>query len=162
MKTTALLFLAAAAALAACRTSSSDPELENRNNPGDPTDPYGPSSVLSIGNIDASGISTRVIVGPDTVRAGQSVSFTINTFGSSCLRPESTAVVRSDRLAVLTPYDRSPGPNFACTADYGTRPHPVTLSFPTAGSATIRVRGMMYAQGGSRLDSLTRTITVLP
>lgn len=129
----------------------------------DSNDPYGSGSTLVIGNIDGAGTSLRVIVGPDTVRAGQSASFTVNTFGSSCQRPESTAVVLTAQLAVITPYDRLPRPDVACTADYGERPHPVALTFTAPGAATIRVRGRMYRQGGgTTLDSVTRAITVIP
>ena len=99
-----------------------------------------------------------VIIAPDTVGRAVSFAVVVNTFGSSsCTTPDGVALVITPQLARITPYDRIQTQG-ACTADYASRPHPVTVRFTDPGAATLRVIGRV----GTALDSVDRVVVVTP
>jgi hypothetical protein len=118
--------------------------------------------IRTIGSIPV-GSGPRVVETPDTVRAGRAFLVTINTFGGSgCGSPAGVDLVVTGLLASVTPYDRVPRSDSAvhwgCPADFSPRPHPVRITFPTAGLGVIRVRG----RDGWRSRIVERKVVVLP
>ena len=121
----------------------------------------GPDTARVPGNISAGGTDWPVYTGPRTAVAGQAFSATVFTFGSSsCTTPDGADVTVTGLDAEVVPYDRVPAAPVACTADFGQHPHPVTLRFDTAGSATLRVRGVGFSIEGERLP-LVDSVTIL-
>ncbi len=104
-----------------------------------------------------------VIIAPDTVQVGVTFTATVNTFGSSsCTDPDGVDLALSASLARIVPYDlvQTAG---ACTADFASRPHPVTIHFTQQGAATIRVVARMSRPTGpTTTDSLERALHVRP
>jgi hypothetical protein len=83
-----------------------------------------------------------VIRAPAQVAVDQAFPITVITYGSSsCTTPDGADVQVAGRVAVITPYDRIPGGNVACTADLAQHPRDVRITFSEAGPATIRVIG---------------------
>lgn len=113
------------------------------------------------------------LAAPAEAVRGKPVAITVTTHGSgSCTRP-SGGEVRYESLvpgltvAVVTPYDEYlEGDNVVCTDDLRTFPRQLTLRFPTAGVAHIRL--VARAAGLGVTDPLTlraiseREITVRP
>jgi hypothetical protein len=99
-----------------------------------------------------------VIVAPDTVRQAVSFAVVVNTFGSSsCTKPDGVDLVATAAMARIVPYDRVQTQG-ACTADYASRPHQVTLAFASLGAATVRAVGRV----GTNLDSVEHVVNVVP
>jgi hypothetical protein len=104
--------------------------------------------------MSGGGLAARVIVAPDTVRAGEDFAATLSTFGSSsCTRPTATLAYAGSALIDLSLYDlqRVSGP---CTDDLQQFPRNVSLQFTSVGLATIRVRGRALARAANGQDSL--------
>ena len=106
--------------------------------------------VISSGSITA----TRVIVAPDTVRAGERFIASISTFGSgSCTRPTSSTSYLGGSLADISVWDRLQVSGI-CTSDLKQFPRDVSIVFTTPGLATIRVNGQALARAANGQDSL--------
>ena len=111
-----------------------------------------PETARVVGLITAGNVATDVYDGPASVTAGQTFSATIFSYGSSsCTTPDGADVTVTGLIADVTPYDRVPTGNVVCTADFGARPHPITLRFPSAGAAELRVHGDGISIEGERL-----------
>lgn len=111
----------------------------------DPESPDGWSRVP--GRIDASASSVPLLtLHPQPVRAGETVQLTVSTYGSSsCTRGGDTEVrVRGLRVDVA-PFDHAAPPGSPCTRDLQRFPHEVSLRFPRAGDAVVRVHGQNAA-----------------
>jgi hypothetical protein len=122
-----------------------------------------PEYTRSIGVIQSESEMVDVIETPDTVDVGMPFQATINTFGSSsCTIPDGLDLTLTDNLAVITPYDRSPGRDVPCTADYAPRPHPIELRFTVPGQAAIQVIGYRFGDGQRVLTSISRSVAVRP
>jgi hypothetical protein len=94
----------------------------------------------SIPNHPQAGL--EVIRAPERVAVNQEVEITVITYGSSsCITPDGADVEVTGHLAVVTPYDRVPTGEVACTADLASHPRPVRLTFAEGGPALIRVMG---------------------
>lgn len=101
----------------------------------------------------------RTIVAPDTVGPDSTLTITVNSFGSSsCTQPDGVDSTAFPAGMRIVPYDRVPTGAVACTADFASRPHPVTLTFPATGALVIRAVGRV----GDALDSIEHTVHVRP
>ena len=104
-----------------------------------PTD----SAVLArivIGTIDAGGTLDRVIDAPDTVVVGHVTTFTVFTFGNSCIEPAGTEVTVQGTEAIVTPFDQEYLYG-TCRDILNSYAHTARVVFAQTGPATIRVRG---------------------
>jgi len=117
------------------------------------------TSDREIGHIDVSLDPHRpVIIAPDSVGLATPFIVVVNTFGSSsCTTPDGVALVAAPRLARIVPYDKIQRQG-ACTADYASRPHQVTVQFTDTGAAIVRAVGRV----GAALDSVERVVVVTP
>ena len=101
----------------------------------------------------------RTIVAPDSVGPDSTLTITINSFGSSsCTQPDGVDSTSTPAGVRIVPYDRVPTGAVACTADFASRPHPVTLTVPSTGALVIRAVGRV----GEVLDSIEHTVHVRP
>jgi hypothetical protein len=125
-----VLLLSASSAIAACGADGTGPVRW----------------VTAPGIIDTSALSSvPVLDGPDTLQAGVPAEFVVNTFGSTtCTHPERVDRLQRGLAVELRPFDQVPERPIICTADVSPRPHPVELTFPRAGEATILVIGEAY------------------
>ena len=80
---------------------------------------------------------------PDTVRAGEAFTVTVQTVGSNgCWRADRTEVDLGALRAVVTPYDvEDRESDEACTMALVDIIHEATLTFERAGTAEVVVRG---------------------
>ena len=111
-----------------------------------PTD----STILArivIGTIDAGGTLDRVIDAPDTVLVGHVATFTVFTFGNSCIEPAGTEVTVQGTEAMVTPFDQE-SLYVPCRDILNSYTHTARVVFAQTGPATIRVRGRSYYQPG--------------
>jgi hypothetical protein len=116
-----------------------------------------------LGAIDG-GAGLELVRGPDVFTAGQATDLVVNTFGSSsCTTPDHVDLKHPEPMVYeVLPWDRVPDGNVPCTADYGERPHPITLAYPRTGTGTIRIIGRRYdaALQRSRRDTVEVTVEV--
>lgn len=97
---------------------------------------------------------------PPEVRANQPFTITVTTYGSSsCTIIDGADVQVTGVVALITPYDRQPVGNIACTADLALHPRNVPVTLSTAGRTTIRIIGQNF--DGKRTTK-ERIITVAP
>lgn len=81
---------------------------------------------------------------------GSRVTATIATYGNGCYSVAETDVEVSGRTATITPFDRDPG---CLQRDLKVLEHVVRIEFPSAGTATIRVKGLDKSNlGAADLD----------
>lgn len=105
------------------------------------------------------------IQAPDTVRAGMPFSASVSIVGSGtieCNRPDGASVQLGDRVARVEVFVRVPRGGAACTDDLRAYPIPVTVTFPSAGTATIRLIGLKGGAPSATLDSIERHVLVIP
>jgi hypothetical protein len=83
-----------------------------------------------------------VLQSPVTAFAGEPVTVTVTTVGSSsCTSPAGAEVIYRGAVIEITPYDWVAPPGTACSRDMRPFPRPVTVRFPTMGTFTLRVTG---------------------
>ena len=120
-----------------------------------------PDVAPEVGIIEFYSDRSTVLTLPATARAGQDFNVVVRTFGNGCVSAATATVRYNGARATLTPYDNDlsrTSPGVACT-DILLRPtHTVTLRFPEAGVATIRVEGRR--EPGSQAASIEGTITI--
>ncbi len=98
--------------------------------------------------------ASRVLVAPDSVRAGVPFTVTVSSFGSTtCTRADGATLIVAGVLATIAVWDREQVGG-ACTDDLRQFPRDVSVQLLTAGRATIRVQGRAYPAGASGRDSL--------
>lgn len=106
------------------------------------------------------------IEAPGTVRAGEAFQVQVVTVGAAlCWQPDGAVVEMQERTARITAWDRVPDEMELCALALGELPREVTLTFGSAGTATIRLVGRrVFGPGMERSEPLTleRTVTVLP
>jgi hypothetical protein len=103
-----------------------------------PADPPGWQRVIGWANPEMSSI--QAIKFPAEVVANQAFDVTITTIGSSsCTRADGATATVDQNIATVTPYDFIAPPNTACTRDLRTFARTVSVKFPAAGPATIRL-----------------------
>jgi hypothetical protein len=116
-----------------------------------------------LGNIDG-GAGLQLVRGPDVLSAGTPTDFVVNTFGSSsCTTPDHADVKHPEPMVFeVTPWDRVPDGNVPCTADYGERPHPITIAYPQTGTGVLRIIGMRHdpTLNAARRDTVEVTVEV--
>lgn len=108
-----------------------------------------PDVAPELGIIDFYSDRSEVLTVPATARAGEDFEVVVRTFGNGCVSAAGTGVRYRGATAVLTPYDNdmSRSPRVICL-DILNRPvHTVTLRFPNAGVATVRVNGRSEPAG---------------
>jgi hypothetical protein len=113
------------------------------------TSPTGSTTLarIVIGTIDAGGTLDRVISAPDTVVVGHIATFTVFTFGNSCIEPAGTEVIVQGAEAKVTPFDQEYLYG-TCREILNSYAHIVRVVFAQTGPATIRVRGRSCYQSG--------------
>ena len=98
-----------------------------------------------LGVIQHSAHAGNVISAPASARAGTDFQGTILPYGNGCVSAAGTGVRYYGSTAVIRPYDNNASRLsgvFGCD-DILVRPrHTVTLRFPSAGTARIRVEGL--------------------
>jgi len=111
------------------------------------------------------GSPPRTIQAPDTVRAGVPFSATVFAAGSGsiqCNQPDCASIAQGIRVARVEIFVRALRGNVPCTDDLKYYPIPISLTFATAGVSTIRVIGTKQNSGTYALDSLERSVVVVP
>lgn len=137
--TALLLLLAAPLGLAACRREPVT-EVTDTGAEVNLTPPAAGWRLLP-GRIDVARSSVQAIASPPSVRAGETFTVTINTYGSSsCTRPNGHRLRVSGRTADITALDWEAPDDTPCTRDLRYFPHQIPLRFERAGDATLRVR----------------------
>ena len=102
----------------------------------------GPDWERVVGVVPGTGSSGAALDAPPTAYAGDVVTVTVHTVGSStCTRAAGAEVLYRGTVAEITPYDWTPPAGTGCTGDRAGFPRPVELRFPSMGSYTIRVSG---------------------
>ncbi|HEY0735723.1 MAG TPA: hypothetical protein VGD69_12505 [Herpetosiphonaceae bacterium] len=98
-----------------------------------------------VGSIPNDTPESEVIKAPATAAVNQTITLTVNTYGSSsCTTPDGARVEVNGLTATITPLDRIPRGDVACTSDLAARPHTVEVTFAEAGEAVIRVIGQGF------------------
>lgn len=95
----------------------------------------------------SGGEDVRTITVPETVRAGQSVSVTVLTDGSTCEKESDAEVSFVDGAVEIRPYDLTQvlRRGEACGFLLKRIPHTVAVVFPAAGPILVRAVGQSYA-----------------
>lgn len=89
----------------------------------------------------------EAIVIPSTMVAGQPITFTIVTHGSSCVSYHSTEVEQEGETVDITPYDRRSSPDGFCDDVYLTFEHAATVTFSIGGRNLVRIHGSFDERG---------------
>ena len=107
-----------------------------------PNDPSGWERVIGWANPEMS--SVQAIRFPSEAVANQPFNVTVTTIGSSsCTRADgATATVDKD-VVTVTPYDFIAPSNTPCTRDLHPFPRTVSVTVPSAGLATMRLKTRM-------------------
>lgn len=81
---------------------------------------------------------------PADAKVGTPATVTVEAYGASgCVRQGETEATVSGLVARIRPWRYEPqGDDIACTAIFQVFRHSATLTFATAGTATIRVEGV--------------------
>lgn len=96
---------------------------------------------------------------PATARVGEAFTATVTTYGGGCTREDVTPVTVKGLEADVRPYQLVPvDQNTPCTRELRITPRPVSITFATAGRATVRVRGR--TEPGDSAIVVTRTVEV--
>jgi len=83
-----------------------------------------------------------VLEAPAVVRAEESFTVTVTTYGSSnCTRALSLTVIVDDLRATLIPYDSRVSAGGPCTSDLAAFPRTGRVTFARPGQGTLVVRG---------------------
>lgn len=102
----------------------------------------GPTRERVVGTIAAGMSSTAALESPVTALAGEPVTVTVTTVGSSsCTAAAGAEVIYRGAVVEITPYDWTAAPETACSRDMHPFPRRVTVRFPTMGTFTLRVTG---------------------
>ena len=107
----------------------------------------------------------RVIVAPDTVRAGVPFLVTVFAAGSievSCNTPDGVKLGQSSSLARLEVFVKIPATFPPCIDVLDFYPITATLTFNTPGIGTIRAIGANSSERPTSPDSLQRQVIVVP
>ena len=86
---------------------------------------------------------------PATARAGEAITVGVTTFGGGCIREDTTVVTVRGSQAEVVPYQLvyTPKQNEACTLEARVTPRRVRITFATAGSAAVVIRGRTSLEG---------------
>lgn len=105
-----------------------------------PAAPPGQRSI--VGTIEFYGDDPQ-IEAPARVRANESFTVTVHTFGNGCFSKGPTEVNVDNNTATITPLDFVPAayPNVICTEQLVILAHRATLQFARPGTARIRILG---------------------
>jgi hypothetical protein len=74
-------------------------------------------------------------------REGRAVRVAVTTYGDGCYRKGETRVTLSGMVADVRPYDLLQPPGTNCTRQLVAGTHEAVISFPSTGTARIRVHG---------------------
>lgn len=115
-----------------------------------------------IGTLLPAEFGAMAVDAPTSARAGVSFDVTVTTVGSStCVRASGATVTVAGLTAIVVPMDeRYVGPRM-CTDDLAPHPRRVSLRFPAAGSAILRVSGRRSADPAQD-TVIERQITIAP
>lgn len=114
---------------------------------------------MVIGIIDAGGGTIdSVLTGPVTGGVHERLTFTVTTYGSSCVRPAGAHVIVQGIQMTVIPYDEESGE--PCNDYRIAYPREVTLTFDRAGQGVIRVQGRSYYAKG--FVTITQPLTINP
>ena len=105
--------------------------------------------------------STPPVIVPSEGTVGTAIPVTIKTRGGGCTRQGDTEAHVTGLVADVTPYDSfyvSLPPNTACTLDLRTFTHQASVTFATAGVATVRVHARSEVDGSAIV--VERTVQV--
>lgn len=115
-----------------------------------------------LGIIEFYSDRSEVLTVPATAHAGEDFEVVVRTFGNGCVSAAGTGVRYRGDVVVLTPYDNDMSrlsPGVICL-DILNRPiHTVTLRFPNAGVATVRVDGRSEPTGQTATVETTLVIS---
>jgi hypothetical protein len=112
-----------------------------------------------VGVIDAGGGTIdSVLAGPAAGAIRERLTFTVTTYGSSCVRPAGAQVIAQGIQMTVIPYDEESGE--PCTDYRIAYPREVTLTFDRAGEGVIRVQGRSYYAKG--LVTIAQPVTINP
>jgi hypothetical protein len=138
--------LLAAAALLLCAACS-------------PMDSDGPEYVRQVGVLTWVGTEARVQV-PAAAQAGQPFTVVVTTWGGSCRHQAPAEVSRTGLQADVTVYDLNQVGG-VCDRALRDLEHAVELRFTQPGTATVRIHGLGYDDGGGPVPLvLERTVTI--
>ena len=107
---------------------------------------------------------TRILA-PDTVRVGAVVAITVLTHvNERChLTADGTSVTRSGNTHRIIAYIRTSIPSVTCpSSGYDNARQHFSVVFPAAGIGILRLFGRGGGISGFDLDSLDRTVVVVP
>jgi hypothetical protein len=96
---------------------------------------------------------------PDSVNAGQSFEVRVRSYGDGCYEQGETPTVVQGTIAQVAPFDWLRR-NANCTAVLQTFDHVTSVTFPTAGSATVVILGV-HEPNRSQV-TVTRPVVVRP
>jgi len=134
--------------LAACEPATGPTPLEER----------------IIGVIAVAGdTTTKVLVVPDSARAGTGFQVTVTTFGNGCDRAGEVEVEMRGLVATLHPYDYTRRDAAACDPAVRRFPRSTTLTFAERGDALVRVQGRRIGPGtppGGAMIQIERSVRV--
>ena len=105
------------------------------------------------------------ILAPDTARVGTPFTVTAFAAGSGtrdCNEPDGADVSHSAGMARVEIFVRVKRGRLICTDDLQYYPIAVSLTFAAPGVSVIRVIGTAGSGANAPLDSLERTVVVIP
>ena len=108
--------------------------------------------------IELSSTDSVVFVVPDTVTRGVAFDVSVRSYGGGCVTQGPTEVASAGDTLVVHPYHVvRTGRDIACTAELRHFTHTARLTFPTAGTRSVRVIG---GNAEGFLISRTRDVVV--
>jgi hypothetical protein len=97
---------------------------------------------------------------PATAPANQPFQVVFDTFGGGCHSKGETEILMRDLTVDLVAFTYWSSPLGRCTLDLQIMPNVATLTFPTPGTAYIRILGRSFPD--RKQVSFRRTVTITP
>lgn len=139
---TSRFLMIACAALAGCAKSA--------------TAPANPQIVVGV--IEAGGTLDQVLAGPTAGAVGEPLTFTVTTFGNSCVSAAGAQVINQGLQMTIVPLDAVA--DGTCRDALFAIPREVTVVFDRAGEAVLRVQGRSYV--GESPALITQPMQIRP
>lgn len=117
----------------------------------------GPEEVRRMGSIAGyNNDDPRVTL----VQVGRRVDVSVISYGGGCERQGDTEVVVTGLDVMVTPFDFTDTDAQVCTNVLKSFDHKASVEFPTAGTGTIRVRGLSRESGVADTIVVIREVTL--
>jgi hypothetical protein len=126
-------------------------------------DPFSDGWSVSRGVIVQGHTDPPRLQAPEQIHAGQPVTLVVTTLAGGCAAPSHVNVRTSGMVVTIEPYDREPRPGvfsepYSCPSIPCPCDHLAAVTFPSSGTATIRIKGKRKSPRGVVERTVTLTV----